>query len=191
METSVVIKEQKTEDTYAYTYETPTEWTPYNSNLQMHGIKVLVLYLFFIFKNKSPGLCQRSRPWPLPLSLWQRVLHPGHGEGGEAEADQGKGKGRENHKRDNKGDMAVNKDWPLMFQSPEYVMKQILLTCVWVRLGKYWLYIVLLIGILPTLWNGPEPSQIKLPSHQTRGLFSVSKLIFFSRFFSSFLTKLF
>ena len=27
--------------------------------------------------------------------------------------------------------MAVNKAWPLMFQSPEYVMKQILLTCVW------------------------------------------------------------
>ena len=42
VETSVVIKEQKTEDTYAYTYETPAEWTPYNSNLQMHGIKVLV-----------------------------------------------------------------------------------------------------------------------------------------------------
>ena len=46
----MVIKEQKTEDTYAYTYETPTEWTPYNSNLQMHGIKVLVFfYLFFLF----------------------------------------------------------------------------------------------------------------------------------------------
>ena len=44
VETSVVIKEQKTEDTYAYTYETPAEWTPYNSNLQMHGIKVLFVY---------------------------------------------------------------------------------------------------------------------------------------------------
>ena len=44
----MVIKEQKTEDTYAYTYETPTEWTPYNSNLQMHGIKVLV-YIFSLF----------------------------------------------------------------------------------------------------------------------------------------------
>jgi len=42
VETSVVIKELKTEDTYAYTYETPAEWTPYNSNLQMHGMKVYV-----------------------------------------------------------------------------------------------------------------------------------------------------
>ena len=46
----MVIKEQKTEDTYAYTYETPAEWTPYNSNLQMHGIKVLVsVYLMLLF----------------------------------------------------------------------------------------------------------------------------------------------
>ena len=48
METSVVIKEQKTEDTYAYTYETPAEWTPYNSNLQMHGIKVHI----FVWKTQ-------------------------------------------------------------------------------------------------------------------------------------------
>lgn len=46
----MVIKEQKTEDTYAYTYETPTEWTPYNSNLQMHGIKVLVFFFSLFFK---------------------------------------------------------------------------------------------------------------------------------------------
>ena len=51
METSVVIKEQITEDTYAYTYETPTEWTPYNSNLQMHGIKVLVFFFSLFYKT--------------------------------------------------------------------------------------------------------------------------------------------
>ena len=40
METSVIIKDEDTEDTYTYTYHRPTQWTPYNSNLHMHGIKV-------------------------------------------------------------------------------------------------------------------------------------------------------
>eukprot|EP00092_Neocalanus_flemingeri_P036716 GFUD01039972.1.p1 GENE.GFUD01039972.1~~GFUD01039972.1.p1 ORF type:complete len:125 (+),score=21.55 GFUD01039972.1:24-398(+) len=33
---------EDTADTYAYTYEEPSEWTPYNSNLHMQGIKVYV-----------------------------------------------------------------------------------------------------------------------------------------------------
>merc|ERR1712183_968986 len=36
------VQEEETEDTFAYTYEKPTVWTPYNSNLHMQGIKVYV-----------------------------------------------------------------------------------------------------------------------------------------------------
>ena len=69
----MVIKEQKTEDTYAYTYETPAEWTPYNSNLQMHGMKVPFALLetetvavpLFLFL----GLAPLSATVPHPSSL--------------------------------------------------------------------------------------------------------------------------
>ena len=40
VETSVIIKNEDTEDTYQYTFEKPTKWTPYNSNLHMHAMKV-------------------------------------------------------------------------------------------------------------------------------------------------------
>ena len=42
---------EEAEETYAYTYEQPTKWTPFNSNLTMHGIKVGCFILQDEFQN--------------------------------------------------------------------------------------------------------------------------------------------
>ena len=57
--TSAIIKEEETDDTFTYTYEQPTEWTPYNSNLHMHGIKVK--YNLEDYLDKNQRLFQNNR----------------------------------------------------------------------------------------------------------------------------------
>ena len=102
VETSVIIKNEDTEDTYQYTFEKPTKWTPYNSNLHMHTMKVSdgsYCTGIDLFQSSTFGFCSRILCQHLITSgvregasaatvgrrqvqfHWQGFLHPRHGQG--------------------------------------------------------------------------------------------------------------
>ena len=76
VETSVIIKNEDTEDTYQYTFEKPTKWTPYNSNLHMHAMKVGDgSYCTGIELSQSSILAFAVEYYVIHISIWSLQVY--------------------------------------------------------------------------------------------------------------------